>query len=86
MLNNILGNILKNPQILQMLQVISNSGNPRKQMDVMFSNNPKYQEFKKQFEGKSDQEIIQYYTNMLNEQGISLNNIVNVVKQFGVIK
>jgi len=86
MLNNILGNILKNPQILQMLQVISNSGNPRKQMDVMFSNNPKYQEFKKQFEGKSDQEIIQYYTNMLNEQGISLNNIVNVVKQFGIIK
>lgn len=86
MLNNILGNILKNPQILQMLQVISNSGNPRKQMDVMFGNNPKYQEFKKQFEGKSDQEIIQYYTNVLNEQGISLNNIISVAKQFGIIK
>ena len=84
MLNNILGNILKNPQILQMLQVISNSGNPRKQMDVMFSNNPKYQEFKKQFEGKSDQEIIQYYKNMLGEQGIDLNNLVLLARQFGL--
>ena len=78
--------LFKNPQILQMLKVLSNSGNPMAQMDIMFSNNPKYQEFKKQFEGKSEQEIVQYYSNMLGEQGINLNNLISVARQFGLIK
>ena len=78
--------LFKNPQIMQMLQVLSNSNNPIAQMDVMFGNNPKYQQFKKQFEGKSQQEIIQYYSNMLGEQGINLNNLVNMARQFGLIK
>ena len=79
-------NFLNNPKIMQMLQVLSNSNNPIAQMDVMFGSNPKYQEFKKQFEGKSDKEIIQYYSNMLGEQGISLNNLINTARQFGLIK
>lgn len=79
-------NFFKNPQIMQMLQVVSNSNNPIAQMDAMFGNNPKYQQFKKQFEGKSEQEIIQYYSNMLGEQGINLNNLVNTARQFGLIK
>jgi len=78
--------LFKNPQIMQMLQVLSNSNNPRAQMDIMFGNNPKYQEFKKQFEGKSEQEIIQYYSNMLGEQGINIKNLVNMAHQFGLIK
>ena len=78
--------LFKNPQIMQMLQVLSHSNNPRAQLDVMFGNNPKYQEFKKQFEGKSDKEIIQYYSNMLGEQGINLNNLMNMARQFGLIK
>ena len=78
--------LFKNPKIMQMLQVLSNSNNPRAQLDVMFGNNPKYQEFKKQFEGKSDQEIIQYYSNMLGEQGINLNSLINTARQFGLIK
>ena len=79
-------NFLKNPKIMQMLQVLSNSNNPIAQMDIMFGNDPKYQEFKRQFEGKSDQEIIQYYSNMLGEQGISLNNLITTIRQFGLIK
>jgi hypothetical protein len=78
--------LFKNPKIMQMLQVLSNSNNPIAQMDIMFGTNPKYQEFKKQFEGKSEQEIIQYYSNMLGEQGINLNNLVNTARQFGLIK
>ena len=78
--------LFKNPQMLQMLQVISNSNNPIAQMDIMFGNNPKYQEFKKQFEGKSEKEIIQYYSNMLGEQGVNLNNLVSMARQFGLIK
>lgn len=78
--------LFKNPKMMQMLQVLSNSNNPRGQLDIMFANNPKYQEFKKQFEGKSDQEIIQYYSNMLNEQGINLNSLINTARQFGLIK
>ena len=79
-------NFLSNPKIMQMLQVLSNSNNPMAQMDVMFGNNPKYQQFKKQFEGKSEQEIIQYYSNMLGEQGINLNNLITTIRQFALIK
>lgn len=79
-------NFFNNPKIMQMLQVLSNSNNPIAQMDVMFGNNPKYQQFKKQFEGKSEKEIIQYYSNMLGEQGVNLNNLVNMARQFGLIK
>ena len=78
--------LFKNPQIMQMLQVLSNSSNPIAQMDIMFGQNPKYQQFKKQFEGKSEKEIISYYSNMLGEQGINLNNLVNMARQFGLIK
>ena len=78
--------LFKNPQIMQMLQVLSNSNNPMVQMDIMFGNNPKYQEFKKQFEGKSEKEIIQYYSNMLGEQGVNLNNLISMARQFGLIK
>ena len=78
--------LFKNPKIMQMLQVLSNSNNPRAQMDIMFGNNPKYQEFKKQFDGKTDQEIIQYYSNMFGEQGINLNNLINMIRQSGLIK
>ena len=78
--------LFNNPKIMQMLQVLSNSNNPIAQMDIMFGNNPKYQEFKKQFQGKSEQEIVQYYSNMLNEQGINLNNLINLARQFGLIK
>ena len=78
--------LFKNPQIMQMLQVLSNSNNPIAQMDIMFGNNPKYKEFKKQFEGKSEKEIIQYYSNMLGEQGVNLNNLVTMARQFGLIK
>jgi hypothetical protein len=79
-------NFFQNPKIMQMLQILSNSNNPRAQMDAMFANNPKYAEFKQKFEGKSDQEIIQYFNNALGEQGISLNNLINMARQFGLIK
>lgn len=75
-----------NPKIIQMLQVLSNADNPSAQMDVMFGNNPNYQAFKKEFEGKSQDEIIQYFSNKFNAQGININNLVGMAKQFGLIK
>ena len=78
--------LFQNPQIMQMLQVLSHSDNPMAQMDIMFGNNPKYKEFKKQFEGKSENEIIQYYSNIFNEQGVNLKNLMGMARQFGLIK
>lgn len=78
--------IFNNPQIMRTLQMLSNSGNPMAQMDTMFGNNPNYQSFKQEIAGKNQQEIIQYFNNKFNEQGINLNNIVNTARQFGLIK
>lgn len=78
--------MLNNPKIMQMLQFLSNSNNPREQLDAMFGNNPQYQQFKKEIEGKNDNEIVQYFSNKFNEQGINLNNIINIAKQSGFIK
>lgn len=78
--------LFKSPQVMQMLQVLSNSNNPIAQMDIMFGNHPKYKEFKKQFEGKSEKEVIEYYSNMLGEQGINLNHLINMARQSGLIK
>ena len=78
--------LFNNPKIMQMLQVLSNSENPMAQMDVMFGNNPQYQNFKKELEGKNQEEIVQYYTNKFNAQGINISNIVNMARQFGLIK
>ena len=79
-------NFFNNPKIMQMLQVLSNSNNPMAQMDVMFGNNPNYQAFKQRFNGKNEQEIVQYFSNALNEQGINLNGLINTARQFGLIK
>jgi len=78
--------IFNNPKIMQMLQVLSNSGNPTAQMDAMFGNNPQYQAFKKEIEGKNQQEIVQYFTNKFNAQGINVQNILNMAHQFGLIR
>ena len=78
--------LFNNPKIMQMLQVLSNSNNPSAQMDLMFNNNPQYQAFKKEIEGKNQQEIIEYFSNKFNAQGININNIVNMARQFGLIK
>lgn len=78
--------LFKNPKIMQMLQVLSNSNNPIAQMDIMFGNDPNYQEYKKRFEGKSDQQIIEYFSNILKEQNIDLRQVMNTIRQFGLIK
>ena len=79
-------NFFNNPKIMQMLQILSNSNNPMAQMEAMFGNNPQYQQFKKQFQGKTEQDIVKYYSNMLGEQGINLNNLISTARQFGLIK
>lgn len=79
-------NLFSNPKIIQMLQVLSNSNNPIGQMDAMFGNDPKYLAFKKEIDGKNQQEVLQYFTNKFNAQGINVDNIVNIARQFGLIK
>ena len=79
-------NMFNNPKIMQMLQILSNSNNPIGQMDAMFGNDPKYIAFKKEIEGKNQQEIVQYFTNKFNAQGIDVNNLVNMARQLGLIK
>lgn len=79
-------NMFNNPKIMQILQLLSNSGNPIAQMDSMFGNDPKYIAFKKEIEGKNQQEIVQYFTNKFNAQGINVQNMLNMARQFGLIK
>ena len=79
-------NMFNNPKVMQMLQLLSNSGNPIAQMDAMFGNDPKYMAFKKEIEGKNQQEIVQYFTNKFNAQGINVQNMINMARQFGLIK
>lgn len=76
--------LFNNPRTMQMLQMLSNSNNPIAQMDSMFGNDPKYQAFKQEIQGKNQQEIIQYLTNKFNAQGININNIINMARQFGL--
>ena len=78
--------LFNNPKVMQMLQVLSNSGNPSAQMDAMFGNDPKWQSFKNEIEGKNQQEIIEYFSNKFNAQGININNLVGMASQFGLIK
>lgn len=77
-------NLFNNPKTMQLLQMLSNSNNPIAQMDNIFGNDPKYQAFKKEIEGKNQQEVIDYLTNKFNAQGININNIVNMARQFGL--
>ena len=78
--------LFNNPKIMQMLQILSNSNNPSAQMDAMFGNNPNYQAFKREIEGKNQEEIIQYFSNKLNAQGINVQNMLNMARQFGLIR
>lgn len=78
--------LFNNPKTIQMLQMLSNSGNPVAQMDAMFGSDPKYQAFKKEIEGKNEQEILQYFSNKFNAQGINIQNMLNMARQFGLIK
>ena len=78
-------NLFNNPKTMQLLQMLSNSNNPIAQMDNIFGNDPKYQAFKKEIEGKNQQEVIDYLTNKFNAQGININNIVNMARQFGLM-
>ena len=75
-----------NPQILNTLRMLSNSNNPLAMMNQMYGNNPKFQQFMGMVNGKSPQEQIQFLKNMFSEQGIDVDNLMNMAKQFGLIK
>ena len=73
-----------NPQMIKLLQILSNSSNPLGMMEQMFGNNPKYQQFKKMVEGKSPEELNDFVSNMFNEQGINLKGLLSSARNFGI--
>ena len=75
-----------NPQILNTLQMLSNCQDPLAMMKQMYGNNPKFHQFMGMVNGKSPQEQIQFLKNMFSEQGINVDNLMNMAKQFGLIK
>lgn len=75
-----------NPQILNTLKMLSNSNNPLAMMQQMYGNNPKFQQFMGMVNGKTPQEQVQFVKNMFNEQGINVDNLINMAHQFGLIK
>lgn len=75
-----------NPQILNTLKMLSNCENPIAMMQQMYGNNPKFQQFMGMINGKTPQEAEKYLKNMINEQGINVDNLMNIAHQFGLIK
>lgn len=75
-----------NPQMLNTLKMLSNCNNPLAMMQQMYGNNPKFQQFMGMVNGKTPQETEQFIKNMFNEQGINFDNLMNIARQFGLIK
>ena len=73
-----------NPQIIKWLQLLSNSSNPEMMLEQMFGNNPKFQQFKNMVQGKSPEELNSFVSNMFNEQGINLNNLISTARNLGI--
>ena len=66
---------------MQLMMMIRNSNNPMGMIQLMFGNNPQYQQIMSMVQGKSPQEIEKYVRNLYQSQGRDINQIAS---QFGL--
>lgn len=70
-------------QLMQMLTMLNNSGNPQMMLNQMAQNNPTLQRAMQMVQGKSDQEIQAIVLNLARQQGITDEQLGNLMKSVG---
>lgn len=77
-------------QTIQILSLLANqltsSQNPMQLMKAMFAKNPNMKKALEMAEGKSPEELQALVQNMANNSNISYEQLINVGKQFGLLK
>ena len=63
--------------------MLNNSGNPQVMLNQMAANNPTLQRAMQMVEGKSDQEIQAIVLNLARQQGITDEQLGNLMKSVG---
>lgn len=71
-------------QLMQMLTMLNASGNPQAMLNQMAMNNPTLQRAMKMVEGKSDQEIKGIVLNLARQQGITDEQLGNLMNSVGL--
>lgn len=72
------------PQIMQMVNMVQNGGNPMALMQSMFGNNPAFNMAMNMAQGKSPQQIQQIVRNIAKERGMDDNQLNQFLSQFGL--
>ena len=70
-------------QLMQLLTMLNNSGNPQAMLNQMAVNNPTLQRAMQMVEGKSDQEIQAIVLNLARQQGISDEQLRGLMRSVG---
>lgn len=71
-------------QLMQMLTMLNNSGNPQMMLNQMAQSNPTLQRAMQMVQGKSDQEIQAIVLNLARQQGITDEQLGNLMKSVGL--
>lgn len=72
-----------NQQLMQMLTMLNNSGNPNAMLNQMASNNPTLQRAMQMVQGKSDQEIQAIVLNLARQRGITDAQLGQLMQSLG---
>lgn len=70
--------------LMQVIQMLTQSNNPAGIMQGAFGNNPLMQRALKMGEGKSEEELKQIVVNMAQNRGMSQEQLTGFLSQFGI--
>ncbi len=70
--------------MMQMLQMMQQSGDPKQFMLSNFGNNPQFQSIMQMMQGKSPMEVEQMVRQIASQRGINIDNIINMLRQSGI--
>ena len=73
-----------NQQLMQMLTMLNNSGNPEAMLNQMAANNPTMQRAMQMVQGKSDKEIQAIVLNLARQRGITEQQLGGLMDMLGL--
>lgn len=73
-----------NQQLMQMLTMLNNSGNPEAMLNQMAANNPTMQRAMQMVQGKSDKEIQAIVLNLARQRGITDQQLGGLMDMLGL--
>ena len=73
-----------NQQLMQMLTMLNNSGNPEAMLNQMATNNPTMQRAIQMTQGKSDDEIKAVVLNLARQRGITDQQLGGLMDMLGL--